>query len=90
MATTPFSADLRGSSTRTTVRLNGTAEDYQRILEEVKALPDKSPIVWTKELDEILLTYYKVKRKKDLARIFGVTDRCLYDRYMELTGGRNE
>ena len=90
MATTPFGTDLRGSASRTAVKFNGTAEDYQRILDEVKALPDRNPITWTTELDEILLTYYKRKRKKDLARIFGVTDRCLYDRYTELKGGRND
>jgi len=55
-------------------------------------LPDKNSrsIKWNPRLDELLIQYYPIKRKKELARFFGVSDRSLYQHYMELTGGKHD
>jgi hypothetical protein len=92
MATTSPSADLRGGASRTAVKFDGSEEDYQRILEAIQALPDKNSrsIKWNPRLDELLVKFYPIKRKKDLARFFGVSDRSLYERYQELTRGKHE
>ena len=92
MAITPFSADLRGGTSRSAIKFDGSEEDYQRILEAIQALPDKNPrtIKWDPRLDELLVRFYPIKRKKELARFFGVSDRSLYQHYLELTGGKHE
>lgn len=92
MATTPFSANLRGGASRSIIKFDGSEEDYQRILVALQALPDKNPrtIKWDPRLDELLVRFYPIKRKNDLARFFGVSDRSLYERYQELTRGKHD
>jgi hypothetical protein len=92
MATIPTSANLCGGTSRATVRFDGSEEDYQRVIEAIQALPDKNSrtINWNPKLDELLVQYYPIKRKKELARFFGVSDRSLYQHYMELTGGKHD
>lgn len=92
MATASSSADLRGGTSRSAIKFDGSEEDYQRILEAIQALPDKNSrtIKWNPKLDELLVKFYPIKRKKDLARFFGVSDRSLYQHYLELTSGKHD
>lgn len=80
------STGIRGSESRSTITMDGNIDDYLALLDRVKKLPDKNSrrITWAPEKDWILWEFYDRKNKKELARTFGVSDRYLYVRHLEL------
>lgn len=57
-------------------------------LRKIEALPNISGsgnmFEWTDEADELLIKYYPLKRKEDLAAIFGVSEKTMRNRYRKL------
>ena len=86
METTQINSTICGSESRSTITMDGTADDYLALLDHIKKLPDKNSrrITWTSEKDWLLWEFYDRKNKKELARAFRVSDRSLYVRHLEL------
>lgn len=56
-------------------------EDVVAKLESLCSPGKKKMHVWTKEHDAILLRYWKIKRKVDVAKVIGKTDKICRERY---------
>lgn len=57
---------------------------------DIDSLPDNvcaNRYQFTKEQDEILLKYWKVKKQCDISEIMGISPNTLRKRYRELTKG---
>ena len=70
-----------------TGEVNFDSEELRQLLE---SLPDSKTgpagFPWTPELDNILLTYWNVKRQQDICRVLGCTSNTARNRYRELVG----
>lgn len=69
-----------------------TVEIPAEWLDQLEALEPTKPgnpgIIWTPEMDAVLLKYWPVKRQPDVAEILGVCVGVCRNRYRYLTGGR--
>lgn len=62
-----------------------TVEISPQLLEAIESIPDtKDPAPFTAEMDAVILRYYEVKRKKELAQLLGVGRHRLRRRWEEL------
>lgn len=70
-----------------------SVEISAELLAQLEAIPDKRqgmagcPI--TPEMDEAILKFYASKPKKQLAKVLGMGQERLKERYLQLTGGDN-
>lgn len=70
---------------------------YERVItiteEMQKGLRELSPYVgrtvWTKEAEDFLYENYERYRKRDLAKLFGLSDKTLFKKYSQLREERN-
>jgi DNA-directed RNA polymerase specialized sigma24 family protein len=67
-------------------------EISEEMKKKLEALPDSHAgnqgKRWTEEEDAVLLHYWPIKRKRDVAEILGVAEGTARERYNELVGAK--
>ena len=88
MEKTYIESDFCGGESRSYIKMDGTMEDYEKLFEDVAALPDsgskRRKRKLTNEQEWILYTMWPVKRQEDIARTFKMSLHVLKAAYAEL------
>ena len=71
---------------------SGTRKEYNitdDMREKLDALADSAPgrVIFTPEMEAIILEYYPKKNKVELAKLLGLSRWALQNKYRELTNG---